>query len=40
MKKETNGQWEMIDQSLPQWIKNAEGQLHEVIEDGIHESQD
>lgn len=40
MKKEQNGQWEIIDQSLPQWIMNAEGQLHEVIEDGIHESQD
>jgi hypothetical protein len=40
MKKESNGQWTMIDDSLPQWIKNAEGQLHEVIEDGIHENQD
>ncbi|MEJ7914441.1 MAG: hypothetical protein WKF70_14895 [Chitinophagaceae bacterium] len=40
MHKEQNGHWKMVDPALPQWIKNAEAQLHEVIEEGIHASQD
>ncbi len=40
MQKEAAGHWKIIDPALPQWIKNAEPQLHEVIEDGVHEQQD
>jgi hypothetical protein len=40
MHKENGGQWQIVDQNLPQFIKNAEPQLHEVIEDGVLASQD
>jgi hypothetical protein len=40
MQKEPNGHWKIIDPTLPQWIKNAEPQLHEVIEEGILSNQD
>jgi len=40
MQKEQGGQWTIIDPTLPQWIKNAEPQLHDVIEEGILASQD
>jgi hypothetical protein len=32
MQKDDKGQWRVPQQPLPQWIYEAEGKLHELIE--------
>jgi hypothetical protein len=38
--EKVDGQWKIVDQVLPAWIKTAEPKLHEKIEEGYHDYQE
>ena len=35
--QKTDGSWKIVDQLLPQWVRDGEGKLHELIEEELQQ---
>ena len=35
--QKTEGSWKIVDQLLPQWVRDGEGKLHDLIEEELQQ---